>query len=66
MEDDGYKKFELADNDVHMVLSVHGHRHKNHEHSNISEFGYRTWWLTRGTPSDTRDRSCRIAPTESR
>ncbi|MFK4295858.1 hypothetical protein ABH924_000994 [Arthrobacter sp. GAS37] len=29
-----------------MLLSVYGHRRENHEHSYISEFGYRTWWLT--------------------
>lgn len=46
LEEDGYKKFELAENDALMVLSVYGHRRKNHEHSNISEFGYQTWWLT--------------------
>lgn len=46
LEEDGYKKFELAENDALMVLSVYGHRRKNHEHSNITEFGYQTWWLT--------------------
>ncbi|MDQ0241274.1 hypothetical protein [Arthrobacter bambusae] len=46
LEEDGYKKFELAENDALMVLSVYGHRRKNREHSNISEFGYQTWWLT--------------------
>ncbi|WP_271394260.1 hypothetical protein [Neomicrococcus lactis] len=46
LEEDGTKKFELAENDALMVLSVYGHRRKNREHSNISEFGYQTWWLT--------------------
>ncbi|MGJ3402344.1 hypothetical protein [Glutamicibacter sp. Je.9.36] len=46
LEEDGNKKFELAENDALMVLSVYGHRRKNYEHSNISEFGYQTWWLT--------------------
>lgn len=46
LEEDGYKKFELAENDALMVLAVYGHRRKKREHSSISEFGYQTWWLT--------------------
>lgn len=46
LEEDGNKKFELAENDALMVLAVYGHRRKNREHSSISEFGYQTWWLT--------------------
>jgi hypothetical protein len=42
-----YKKQErLAENDALMALSVYGRRRKRKETSKISEFGYRTWWLT--------------------
>jgi hypothetical protein len=46
LEENGNKKFELAENDALMVLAVYGHRRKKRESSNISEFGYQTWWLT--------------------
>lgn len=36
----------LADNDALLVLAVYGHRYRRRESSNISEFGYQTWWLT--------------------
>ncbi|GLK16917.1 hypothetical protein [Herbiconiux flava] len=44
------KKLEiLADNDALLVLAVYGHRRRSRETSNISEFGYQTWWLTSET-----------------
>lgn len=46
LEENGNKRFELAENDALMVLAVYGHRRKKRESSNISEFGYQTWWLT--------------------
>ncbi|MDQ6948302.1 MAG: hypothetical protein M3256_19075 [Actinomycetota bacterium] len=36
----------LASNDALMTLAVYGLRAKNREDSQVSEFGYRTWWLT--------------------
>jgi len=36
----------LASNDALLALSVYGQRRRNHETSNISEFGFNTWWLT--------------------
>ena len=38
--------YELARNDALMALSVYGHRRKEKEDSTVSEFGYKTWWLT--------------------
>jgi hypothetical protein len=40
------KREELALNDALMVLAVYGRRHTRHEHSEVSQYGYRTWWLT--------------------
>lgn len=42
-------KFELAQNDALMALSVYGRRGQNREESTITEFGYKTWWLTSET-----------------
>jgi hypothetical protein len=42
-EKDDYR---LARNDALMVFAVYGRRRQNREHSMISEFGYKTWWLT--------------------
>lgn len=36
----------LAKNDAVMTLSVYGRREQKQESSKVSEFGYRTWWLT--------------------
>jgi hypothetical protein len=36
----------IAQNDALLALSVYGRRKKRREHSKISEYGYRTWWLT--------------------
>lgn len=42
-----YKKSDrLAENDALMALAIYGRRRKQGEHSRISEYGYRTWWLT--------------------
>lgn len=42
-----YKNNEmLARNDALMALGIYGRRSKRGEGSSISEFGYRTWWLT--------------------
>ncbi|MEM6275073.1 MAG: hypothetical protein AAF735_07525 [Myxococcota bacterium] len=37
---------ELARNDALMALSVYAHRRHAGETATVSEFGYRTWWLT--------------------
>jgi len=36
----------LAANDALMAFAVYGRRREKREHSKLSEFGYRTWWLT--------------------
>lgn len=36
----------LAENDALMALAVYGRRRARKETTRISEFGYRTWWLT--------------------
>jgi hypothetical protein len=36
----------LAKNDAVIALAVYGRREQNQESSRVSEFGYRTWWLT--------------------
>lgn len=36
----------LARNDAEMTLAVYGRRKHLRESSSVSEFGYRTWWLT--------------------
>jgi hypothetical protein len=42
-----HKKMEkLAENDALMALAVYGRRRKREETSSVSEYGYRTWWLT--------------------
>jgi hypothetical protein len=41
------KKHEaLARNDALMCCAVYGHRRRQSESSALSEFGYKTWWLT--------------------
>jgi hypothetical protein len=40
------KMQKLAFNDALMVLAVYGRRRKREEVSKISQYGYRTWWLT--------------------
>lgn len=40
------KDYRLAKNDAIMALAVYGRRQQNRETSKVSEFGYRTWWLT--------------------
>lgn len=40
------KNYTIAENDALLTLAVYGRRRKRGEHSRISEFGYRTWWLT--------------------
>lgn len=42
---------ELADNDALMCHAVYGRREVLGESSGVSEFGYRTWWLTGGETS---------------
>ncbi|TIH32258.1 hypothetical protein [Subtercola vilae] len=39
----------LAENDALLASAVYGHRHREGESSNISAFGYKTWWLTNET-----------------
>lgn len=42
-----YKKFlTLAERDALMAYAVYGRRRKNKEHSTVTSFGYKTWWLT--------------------
>jgi hypothetical protein len=36
----------LAENDATMVLAVYGKRKALRESSTVTQFGYRTWWLT--------------------
>lgn len=36
----------IAQNDALLALAVYGRRRARSEHSKISEYGYRTWWLT--------------------
>lgn len=36
----------LARNDAMLALAVYGRRNARQETSRVSEFGYRTWWLT--------------------
>lgn len=40
------KSDKLAENDALMALAVYGRRRKRGETSSVSEYGYRTWWLT--------------------
>jgi hypothetical protein len=40
------KSLKLAENDALMALAVYGRRRKRGETSQVSEYGYRTWWLT--------------------
>jgi hypothetical protein len=39
----------LAENDALIASAVYGHRRRQSESSHISEFGYKTWWLTNET-----------------
>jgi hypothetical protein len=39
-------KTSLAENDALMALAIYGRRKREGEQSEISEYGYRTWWLT--------------------
>ncbi|MDO3702705.1 hypothetical protein Q3W71_13610 [Micromonospora sp. C28SCA-DRY-2] len=39
----------LAQNDALLACSVYGRREQNGETSQLTEFGYNTWWLTRET-----------------
>lgn len=48
------KRPELADNDALMCHAVYGRRRQLGEQSGVSEFGYRTWWLTGGETSIVR------------
>jgi len=36
----------LAENDALLTLAIYGRRKSQQEHSSVSEFGYKTWWLT--------------------
>lgn len=40
---------QLADNDALMACSIYGRRAALKEHSTVTEFGHRTWWLTSET-----------------
>lgn len=40
------KTEQLARNDALMCCAVYGHRRRKSESSALTEFGYRTWWLT--------------------
>lgn len=41
-----YKQQQLAQNDALLTLGVYGRRRTRGETSSVSEYGYRTWWLT--------------------
>ncbi|MEV7948003.1 MULTISPECIES: hypothetical protein [Streptomyces] len=43
------KDHNLARHDALLALAVYGHRRRRKETSNVSEFGYATWWLTSET-----------------
>ena len=40
------RSIKLAERDALMTYAVYGRRRKNREHSNVTAFGYKTWWLT--------------------
>src|SRR5207249_2269420 len=40
------KHMELAANDALLALAVYGRREASREDASVTEFGFRTWWLT--------------------
>ncbi len=56
------RQTKLAQNDALLVLAVYGRRRERNETTHVSEYGYRTWWLTQESTivRYTKERLCCI------